>query len=255
MFKSQIVPKIDEELSVFDYYNISNQEKNDLLKFSKSQLQQDIFVYLASNRKKNGFFVEFGATDGINLSNSYLLEKAFGWKGILAEPALVWHEKLKNNRPDAMIETSCVWVSTGEKLLFNEPSSPELATVDAFSSSDDHANARKEGKKIYEVSTISLVDLLKKHNAPKDIDYLSIDTEGSELEILTAFFIHNTYYKIKIITCEHNFTKNREKIYTLLVNNGYKRKGKLISKWDDFYVLQDNEPSMDSNVNSTDQKR
>ena len=53
-------------------------------KLSKSQLKQDIFVLLETGFKRNGFFVEFGATNGIDLSNTYLLEKRFGWNGILA---------------------------------------------------------------------------------------------------------------------------------------------------------------------------
>ena len=69
-------------------------------------------------------------------------------------------------------------------LTFNEVG--ELATIDDFSNSDLHAKARVNGKK-YKVKTISLEDLLDKYNAPKIIDYLSIDTEGSELDILSSF--------------------------------------------------------------------
>ena len=54
---------------------------------SKSQYRQDLFVLSELEFKRDGFFVEFGATNGINGSNSFILEKNFGWKGILAEPA------------------------------------------------------------------------------------------------------------------------------------------------------------------------
>lgn len=225
-----------KSLSIFDFYQISNNEKTKLEEWSKSQLKQDIFVYLELNKKKNGFFVDFGATDGIALSNSYMLEQNFGWKGILAEPALVWHQQLKINRPNSQIETLCVWRETGAKLTFNQTNIPEFSTINEHSSNDQHKNSRINGKK-YEVYTISLLDLLKKHNAPQLIDYLSIDTEGSELEILEAFFRDNNYYKIKIITCEHNLTPNRNKIYELLTKHGYQRKYEFVSAWDDFYVL------------------
>jgi hypothetical protein len=84
------------------------------------------------------------------------------------------------------------------------------------------------------VKTISLMDLIKKYNAPKIIDYLSIDTEGSELSILSSFDFSKYYFKI--ITCEHNFTKNRKKIIKLLNDNGYKRIYKNLSNFDDWFI-------------------
>jgi hypothetical protein len=55
---------------------------------SQSQYKQDIFVLTQLGFKRNGYFAEFGATNGLELSNSYLLERQFGWSGILAEPAV-----------------------------------------------------------------------------------------------------------------------------------------------------------------------
>ena len=183
--------------------------------------------------KRNGFFVEFGATNGVDLSNTYLLEKRFDWTGILAEPVRVWHSELRANRVSA-IETDCVWKKTGEALWFNEvEGTGELSTLDTFSDSDCWASTRKHGRK-YEVNTISLLDLLIKHKAPKKIDYLSIDTEGSEFEILNAFDFDA--FDIEIITCEHNFTPMREKIFDLLTRNGYERKYVERSGHDDWYV-------------------
>lgn len=65
---------------------------------SRSQIRQDLFVLSVLNFKKNGFFVDFGSTNGKSLSNTYLLEKEFGWQGILAEPARIWHKELRKNR-------------------------------------------------------------------------------------------------------------------------------------------------------------
>ena len=50
-----------------------------------SQIKQDLFV-LYYYQDTPGYFVEFGALDGVDTSNTYLLEKEHGWKGILAEP-------------------------------------------------------------------------------------------------------------------------------------------------------------------------
>ena len=99
-----------------------------------------------------------------------------------------------------------------------------------------HKKQRRNGN-IYDVKTISLEDMLSKFKAPNFIDYLSIDTEGSEFEILENFNFDR--YKFKIITCEHNYSADRKKIYNLLINNGYQRKFVELSKWDDWYVLSD----------------
>ena len=86
---------------------------------SKAQIFQDLFVLFLTNEKKGGYFVEFGATNGVTLSNTYCLEKSFGWDGILAEPARCWHAELNANR-NCKIETNCVWDKSGEQLEFNE---------------------------------------------------------------------------------------------------------------------------------------
>lgn len=204
-----------------------------LLNQSKAQLRQDLFVLSETNYKREGYFVEFGATNGIGLSNTYLLEKEFSWSGILAEPAKVWRNSLLKNRPNASIETLCLWKDSESRLTFNETDVPELSTLDIFSHGDLHTQNREVGHK-YSVQTISLNDLLKKHRAPKQIDYLSIDTEGSEYEILSAFDF--TQYNIQIITVEHNYTLQREKIFKLLSSQGYERKFEDISHFDDWYI-------------------
>lgn len=78
-------------------------------------------------------------------------------------------------------------------------------------------------------------DLLDKYNAPQNIDFLSIDTEGSEFDILSK--LDFSKYKIQIICCEHNFTPMREEIRNLLQQNGYTRKYEDISEMDDWYFL------------------
>lgn len=202
-----------------------------VLKKSKSQIRQDLMVLSTLDFKINGFFIEFGATNGIDLSNTYLLEKHFGWRGILAEPARVWHKDLVKNR-SCFIEKSCVWSQSGSILNFNEVDAPEISTIAQFNGVDMHSNNRKNGVE-YKVSTISLNDLLEKYNAPVDIDFLSIDTEGSEFEILNAFDFSK--YNFKIICCEHNHTPMRENIYSLLKRHGYIRKYEAHSMMDDWF--------------------
>ena len=86
------------ESDVFEFFSDMVQRNGGNIKDIKSQIGQDVLVLHCLNWKKNGYFLEFGAADGINLSNTYLLERDFGWSGILAEPAKVWHKDLKANR-------------------------------------------------------------------------------------------------------------------------------------------------------------
>lgn len=206
-----------------------------LLPPSKAQFRQDLFVLAELGLKRDGFFVEFGASDGLNLSNTWLLEKHFGWRGVLAEPAQCWHEALAANRACAM-DRRCVWKVSGETVTFNQTAIPELSTIDKFSSADLHKDARKAGAR-YDVPTVSLMDLLAEHGAPSHIDYLSIDTEGSEFDILGAFDFDR--YDVALITCEHNFTPMRKRVQNLLTAKGYVRKFETVSEFDDWYVKPD----------------
>ena len=221
--------KFFEELSF--KYDVTPALRN--LANSQSQLRQDLFVVTVLRALRGGYFVEFGATNGVRLSNTYLLETNYDWRGIVAEPALMWRNDLEANR-DCVIDFRCVWSASGEILEFNEVQEGELSTVDCFSGNDRHAVLRKFGKK-YPVETVSLVDLLRQHNAPRNIDYLSIDTEGSEFEILRGFDFDE--YCFRVITVEHNFGEQRDNIYSLLTRNGYVRVYEELSLFDDWYLL------------------
>ncbi|MFD1096135.1 FkbM family methyltransferase [Salegentibacter chungangensis] len=230
---------IDQEYANELKFILSFEPKNlnkyfEVRTLSKSQLRQDLFVLNELDFKNNGYFVEFGGCNGILHSNTYLLEKEFNWKGIIAEPGKIWHSELKSNR-NAFIEKKCIWSETNQEVEFNEPEIASLSTIQGFGENDNHTELRKIGKK-YSVKTISLNDLLRKYNAPNIIDYLSIDTEGSELEILKNFEFEE--YKFKIITVEHNYTGIRDSIYELLTKKGYKRVKEDYSEFDDWYVLQ-----------------
>jgi FkbM family methyltransferase len=200
---------------------------------SHAQIFQDLFVAYALRGRIGGFFCEFGATDGLALSNSAYLERRLGWSGILAEPARGWHEALARNRPQARIETRCVWSRSGETLEFQESTTRELSSIGSFSRSDGHARKRGEGQ-TYTVQTISLNELLSTHQAPADFDYLSMDTEGSELQILES--LDFARFRPKVITVEHNFTPSRARIHALLEAQGYRRVLPECSQFDDWYL-------------------
>jgi FkbM family methyltransferase len=202
---------------------------------SKAQLCQDLWALWETASKRNGFFVEFGATNGVDLSNSFLLEKSYGWRGILAEPFEVWHADLHRNR-SARIDHRCVWKRSGESLEFVETvDRPEYAGLRIGAFDDCHAAARAQTARSRQVATVSLLDLLAEHEAPPHIDYLSVDTEGTELEILECFDFSR--YRVDLISVEHNFhAGKRASLGALLERNGFVRQLEAFSLWDDWYA-------------------
>lgn len=199
---------------------------------SRGQLRQDVFVLAMLGTTRSGYFVEAGATNGVSLSNSYLLESIFHWKGLLVEPARSWHAELIANR-GCLIDFRALYSVGGEQVDFIETPSRELSSVESFSQLDGHSHNRQGGEK-YCVETVTLCELLEVHRAPTTIDYLSLDTEGTELNILSAFDF--TKYTFRVITVEHNFSPARDQIFMLLQRNGYLRVFTELSRWDDWYL-------------------
>ena len=207
-----------------------------LLPNSKAQFHQDLMVLAELDFVSQGYFVEFGAHDGVHLSNTYLLESQFSWTGILAEPSRTTFKQLQGNR-SAKTFNLAVYSDSGLQLEFTETTRSELSTLSCYQGEDFHASERERTTvRKYLVPTISLLDLLELNNAPKIIDYLSIDTEGGELEILEQFDFQK--YFIKIISVEHNFGAAREKIESLLLNNSYVRRYKQLDMVEDWYFLE-----------------
>jgi hypothetical protein len=212
---------------------------NSYTKNTYSHLRQDILTVLLYNYKTNGYFVEFGALDGKKDSNTYLLEKEYGWTGILAEPGKIFHNDLKLNR-SCIVDTRAVTNKTGDFLDFKETHAHlGLSGIveHVYNCNDEHVSLRKASEgNIYKVETVSLNDLLSTHNAPFEIDYMSVDTEGSETLILEAFDFSK--HQIGLISVEHNYVeKHRQKVKDILFPLGYKRIMHEFSKCDDWFIL------------------
>lgn len=192
---------------------------------SYSQLGQDLAVLEYYNNKEGGYFVEVGAADGIELSNTYLLEKKYNWKGICAEPIPEQYKKLVTNRPNSKCSNDAVYYESGMTLQFdianNNGTNHSSNLLSGISSHiDTHKATVDTNKSTINVNTISLTDLLKQYDAPDFIEYLSLDTEGSEYEILKNFDFDK--YKFGLIDVEHNYKEpRRSQIRELLISKGY----------------------------------
>ena len=201
-----------------------------LKKKTVSQLGQDLWVLEKTGYKRGGFFVEFGATDGVLLSNTWLLEKEFGWEGICAEPNPNFFAQLKKNR-QCKVSNQYIGRESGEYVEFILANA--YGGNQCFAGDDRHKAKRDAYVSAGQVTTlisISLDDLLEQHQAPQKINYISIDTEGSEYDLLSTFPFNK--WNVHLFTIEHNFSHQREKIRNLLEGNGYRRTEQ---QWDDWY--------------------
>lgn len=193
---------------------------------SCSQLGQDINVLSFFNNKKDLYFIDIGASDGKHFSNTYLLEKEYNWKGICSEPLPSAFKKLMECR-SVICDNNAIFSQSGLSLEFAEYD--QLSGITNFI--DCHVHA-KQGNKII-VKTITLQELLDNYKAQKIIHYFSLDTEGTELEILKS--VDFSTYTFLYINLEHNHREpRRSEMRKLLLDNGYLYKG--ANHFDDDYM-------------------
>jgi len=166
----------------------------------KSQKNQDLWViFKALPFRRGGYFLELAAADGITHSNTYALEKIFGWKGICVEPNPYFFESLQKRR-QCITDNSVV--SDSEEAIEFRIDNEQLGGIVA---ADTDNNELTRGDQLADAEIISykairLETLLERHNAPPVIDYLSLDVEGSEERVLRNFDYGK--YKFRCITIE-----------------------------------------------------
>tara|TARA_B110000503_G_scaffold134315_1_gene213114 strand:- start:405 stop:1091 length:687 start_codon:yes stop_codon:yes gene_type:complete len=197
-------------------------------KSSNSQLFQDLFAFYYSGSCNNGFFVEVGVGNGKDISNTYFLEMKKKWRGLLCEADTRMIEEIKKNRTCKLISTPVSSFCKKKYKFFENLKDPYLS-----------ASKKMTHSKIKYTKSICINHLLEKNNSPRVIDYMSIDTEGNEYEIIRK--LNFKKWKVKTITIEHNFNSpKREQIYNFLIKKNYKRVCAKISYMDDWYVLRSN---------------
>ncbi len=205
------------------------------LNSSYSQNLQDLWgLWENIDDIDQGYFVEFGALGGINVSNSFLMELV-GWKGIVAEPHPDYKVHIEKNR-NCHKSYDAVYSESNKQLEFKIfKGFPARSTLKSFERLDDKESEdkRSDFKEVI-VHTISLLDLLDSFKAPKVISFISIDTEGSEYDILEKFDFSK--YQFKCICVEYGSDENRALIFDLLTKHGYVRKWEHISEHDDWYT-------------------
>ena len=191
---------------------------------SYSQAGQDVWVYgEVFNQSRCGFFVDLGAFDGVFLSNTYLLEKRYGWKGICIEANIQTYEKLVRHRSGICVNAL---VSDVEAQAYIS----NAGTVSSIVTPGDFLDSGVD-KNIFAVRSLPLIRILQQHHAPACIDYMSVDIEGAEDMALLGFDFDQ--YVFRCMTIE----RPSQELKAKLANNGYCLV-KEIPGLDSFYIHQ-----------------
>jgi len=187
-----------------------------------SQSGQDKFVDNFFNYRTKGIFLDIGANDGITLSNTFFLEKEREWTGFCFEPIQEVYKKLKSNRNCQCINAG-VFSESGEFDFYEVKGYSEMLSGLEKTIDNRHLERIKReinqyggSLEVKKVKCININDFLIQNKCTK-IDYCSIDTEGSEIEILKS--IDFSKINIKVITVENNFNENT--IFNYMLQNGY----------------------------------
>lgn len=217
---------------------------------SKSQIQQDLILdEQIFKKKENGVFVEVGALDGFGASNTWFFEKERNWTGLLIEPNPVeFNKRNRNPRPNSFFENCAI--SDIEKdvnfLSIEGPCNVLSGIIEFYNKNHlDRINRElemyknyPEGHELYSkkeeipMKAVRLETLFDKYNIKK-VDFISIDVEGAELQVLNSIDFNKV--DISVFMIENNYGLEEETKF--LQKKGYKLLGNI--QWDYIFIKND----------------
>tara|TARA_B100000003_G_scaffold33474_1_gene27528 strand:+ start:1830 stop:2471 length:642 start_codon:yes stop_codon:yes gene_type:complete len=163
------------------------------------KLNKEIFF-----EKENGFFIELGAYDGLTQSNTAFFEKTKNWTGILIEASRDRYEECVKNRPNSKCVNTACSATDNASISFNHENGLMSKVVD-------------DG--IYSCDTSTLETILDNCEVDRNIDFLSLDVEGHELEVLEG--LNLCKYRPNYMLIEL-WDDNEFDVKTLLYDNNYR---------------------------------
>ena len=193
---------------------------------SYSQFGQDLWiVHGVFPGKRNGFYVDVGSGDGEYESNTKLLDD-LGWKGVCIDPF-----------PQNMSRRTCQMFT--QPVLDESGKHVQFRSAGLYGGIETNLNRHKTTASqapLVDLVTATLDEILAKAHAPRDIDFMSIDVEGAEYDVLRGLSFDR--FSVGSFTIEHNYEAGkRDAIHKLLAAKGYV----LVRSWwvDDWYVRRD----------------
>ena len=192
--------------------------------FSINSLDKQLEKYVDYN---NGFYVELGANDGVNQSNTLFFEIKKNWKGVLIEPTphnFIRCKEQRSNR-NKIFCNACVSFDYKDKYVdikyANLMTISENLNLD-LEDKEAHIEAGKkhltETDSVFSFGSVAatLNSLLEKANAPSVIDFMSLDVEGAELEVLKGINFEQFSFKYMLIE-----VRDIKRVEVFLEKHGY----------------------------------
>jgi FkbM family methyltransferase len=191
-----------------------------------SQDNQD--KYLETNifkGYKNGFYVDVGSHDGISINNTLYFEKNNNWTGINIEPIKKVFDKLVINRPNNINLNCAVCNNDGETdFLCNTGYTEMISGIKDNFDMRHFYRLHRENQlmgsttEVIKVKTKKLETILDENNI-NHINYLSIDVEGAEFEVIKSINFDKVF--IDVIGFENNYNDVSVPIVEYLENKGF----------------------------------
>lgn len=204
-----------------------------------SQDGQDKFVANLFKHKRNGFFVDVGAYDGIYYSNTAYFEKELGWTGVCVEPNPKVFEKLSENRNCTSLNY-CISEKKAVLQFLSVSGYGEMLSglINFFDQKHqdriDKIIAEHGGSKtLIDIPSLPMKNIFEQQSITQ-IDYFNIDVEGGEMSVLNS--IDFSKVKIKVFTIENN--NGTRHVRHFLKPKGYSMIGKVGA--DEVYELNSN---------------
>ena len=222
MFFKKLIKLITPDFLLQIYYDYKNKNKTF---YGHHSLDQKLCEFL---NYKDGFFIELGANDGIRQSNTFYFEKNLNWNGILIEPIKTKFFKCIKNRSkkNFFYNKACVGFNFKDdkiKMIYSDLMTTVndnriTNKVDSLKHALDGKQYLQENEKIKEfyVETTTLSQIIKDVKAPLMIDFLSLDVEGSEIEVLNGIDFLNHNFKYILIE-----SRDDNQIINYLENKNY----------------------------------
>lgn len=210
--------------------NVERVKRMEETKYYSQYKQDKILNENIFKNQRGGVFVDVGAHNGIDISNTYFFEKELGWKGICIEPMQKCYDELVKNRK-CICYNGCAYNQNGEvPFRINEGYTEMLSGIENCYPAEHKRRIQNElmerggSTHLIQVPARTLQNLFDEHNITV-VDYLTVDTEGSEFEVFQGIDFSKTH--INVIDFEENYPQYARNIYELLLKNGFVFRGKI----------------------------